>query len=271
MTQTPDAPTRNGVSQSEPLVERTLWHSRRLLLLAIVPFTTAILNVSDLLATAHTRGLSITASFPVYRYDLWSFVDAPDDGGLSVTIPFGTVESVTLLLPLLVVYVFVSGILSAGYFGSIAAGITTGSFDFADSVAQFATRIIALELLVVSVFVAIFVPLLFVPPLFVLAVLALLVAAYLLFPTVYILVLEDRSLVSSMRRAYYLVTEHNPVGFFIAVALVTLLCSVPLAFLAYSGLPGALIAVSIAAPLGLAFNVGVALKVAEMADLATVR
>lgn len=265
-------PSSSGTPGSSPpsrsgLLSRTFAHLDRLLVLALVPLVTSLLNVSDLLATAQTRGMSVTASFPVTRYDLWSFVDAPDSGGFTVSVPFGTMESVVLIVPLLVTYLIVSGVLNAGYFGSVASGITTGSFEFVASIRRFAVRMIALEALVVVGLLAVFVPLLVVPPLFVLAILVMLVVAYFLFPTIYVLVLEDRGVESSIRRAYGLVSEHQPIGFFLALVVATLVCSVPLSFLAYSGLGGAVIAAVVAAPISLAFNVATALVVAEMADI----
>lgn len=254
----------------DPLLGRTASHLERLLALALVPLATSLLNVGDLLATARARGLSITASVPVYRYDLWSFVDAPDDGGVSVDVPFGTLEPLALAVPLLAGYLVVSGALSAGYFGSIADGITRGSFDFAASVRRFAIRMIALEVLFVAALFGVFLPLVVAPPLFVLAVVALLFAAYLLFPTVYVLVLEDRGIEAAARRAYALVGEHRPVGFFLALVGATALCSIVLSYLAYSGVVGAVVAAIVAAPVALAFNVATALKVAEMADIEVV-
>lgn len=106
-------------------------------------------------------------------------------------------ESVVLIVPVLVTYLIVSGVLNEGYFGSVASGITTGSFEFVASIRRFAVRMIALEALVVGL----------------------------------------------------------------------LVCSVPLSFLAYSGLGGAVIAAVVAAPVSLAFNVATALVVAEMADI----
>jgi hypothetical protein len=258
-------------SQPRTLPERTLRHLDRLLVLAIVPLATALGNVGKLLATARADGLSVTASFPVYRYDLWSFVNAPDGGGAPAPIPFETLGSVWLIAPLLAIYVVVSGVLSAGYFGSIAAAITTGSFDFVASVRRFALRMIALEALVIVGLLVVFLPLLVVPPLFVIAILALLLAGYFLFPTVYVLVLEDRGIEAAARRAYALVADQRPLSFFASIVVATLVCSIPLSYLAYSGLGGAVVAAIVTAPLGLAFNVGTALKVADMAGIQTVR
>ena len=107
----PSGSSRDGEPASaEPIFERTFAHVSRLLPLALVPLATALLNVSDLLATARMDGFSVRASFPVYRYDLWSFVESPDPGGLSVSVPFGTLESLPVLVPLLGAYVVVSGV-----------------------------------------------------------------------------------------------------------------------------------------------------------------
>ena len=263
-------PSADAPSPPEPLLERTFDHLSRLLALALVPLATGLLNAGDLLAASRTNGVSIHASFPLYRYDLWSFVDSPTSGGLSVSLPFGTLEPALLVVPLLGAYVVVSGALSAGYFGAIAEGITTGRFDFAAGVRRFGLRMILLEALLIVALAAVFLPLLVVPPLFVVAIIAALVIAYLFFPTVYVLVLEDRGIESAALRARDLVGEHRPLGFFLFVAVVTAVCSVPLSLLLYAGPVGAVLSAVVAAPLGLAFNVGTALKVAEMADVETV-
>ncbi|ELZ35443.1 hypothetical protein [Halorubrum distributum] len=263
-------PSADAPPAPEPIVERTFAHLSRLLPLALVPLATALLKVSDLFAASRTNGISIRASFPVYRYDLWSFVESPTGGGLSVSLPFGTLEPVLLFVPLLGAYVIVSGALSAGYFGAIAEGITTGRFDFAAGVRRFGVRMILLEAIVIVALAAVFLPLLVVPPLFVVAILAALVLSYLFFPTAYVLVLEDRDIRSAALRARDLVGEHKPIGFFLSVAVVTALCSVPLSLLTHAGPAGGLLAAVVAAPLGLAFNVATALKVAEMADVETV-
>lgn len=271
-----DGPAANGPptdrsSSLGPLLDRTFAHVDRLLPLALVPLVTALLNVDELTATAETDTVvSVSASFPVYRYDLWSLVDSPGDGGVSASVPFDSLGSLGLIVPLLGAYVIVSGTLSAGYFGSIAQGITTGRFDFAAKVRRFAVQMIAVEALVVAILLA-FVPLAAFPPLFVLAVIALLVLSYLFFPTVYVLVLEDRGIESAVRRAYGLVERHRPLWFFLALVAVTALCSVPLSTLAYAGPVPAVVAAVVAAPLSLTFNVAVALKVAAMADVAVVR
>ncbi|TKX54965.1 hypothetical protein EXE42_05545 [Halorubrum sp. SP3] len=261
---------RSDPDSPESLVERTASHLGRLFPLALVPLATALFRARELLATGRTNGVSLRASFPVYRYDLWSFVDAPRGGGVTVSLPFGAVDPLPLLVPLIGAYVVVSGALSAGYFGSIAAGITTGRFDFTAGVRRFGVRMILLEALVVAALVALFLPLVVVPPLFVVAVLAALVVSYLYFPTVYVIALEDRGIESAARRARALVDEHRPLGFFLAVAVVTALCSVPVSLLAHAGPGGAVAAAVVAAPLGLAFNVATALKVAEMAGIETV-
>lgn len=264
-------PSREAPSSNPPsldgLLSRTFAHLDRLLVLALVPLVTSVLNVSDLLATAQSRGMSVSASFPIYRYDLWSFVNAPDGGGLTVSVPFGTMESIVLAVPLLVTYLVISGVLSAGYFGSIASGITTGSFDFIANLRKFAVRMIALEVLVVVGILVVFLPLLVVPPLFVLAIFLLLVVGYLLFPTVYVLVLEDIGIESAIKRAYDLVSAHQPIWFFLTLVVATLVCAIPLSVLAHSGVGGAIIAAIVAAPISLAFNVATALMVAEMAGL----
>ncbi|ELZ39947.1 hypothetical protein [Halorubrum tebenquichense] len=264
------SPRDRDPDPTESVVERTFSHLARLLPLALVPLATALFRTRDLLATAQTNGFSLRASFPVYRYDLWSFVDAPNGSGVTVSLPFGGLEPLPLLVPAIGAYVVVSGALSAGYFGSIADGITVGGFDFVAAVRRFGVRMVLLEAIVVAAFAAVFLPLLVVPPLFVVAVVAGLVLSYLFFPTVYVLVLEDRSIGSAARRARGLVARDQPLGFFLAVAIVTAVCSVPVSLLAHAGPVGAFAAALVAAPLGLAFNVATALKVAEMAGIETV-
>ena len=264
-------PSNSDPGPTEPIVERTFPHLGRLLPLALVPLATALFRARDLLATGDANGVSLHASFPVYRYDLWSFVDAPSGGGVSVALPFGRLEPVLFLVPAIGAYVVVSGTLSAGYFGSIADGIATGRYGFVAAVRRFAVRMILLEALVVVALAVVLLPLVVVPPLFAVAIVAALVLSYLYFPTVYVLALEDRGVRSAAVRARELVDRDRPLGFFLAVAVVTALCSVPVSVLAHAGPGGAVAAAVVAAPLGLAFNVATALKVAEMADVETVR
>ena len=270
MSQPSTGPADRAPDPPDTLVERVASHLPRLLPLALVPLATALFRARELLATGRADGLSLRASFPVYRYDLWSFVDAPSGGGVTVSLPFGRLEPVLFLVPAIGAYVVVSGVLSAGYFGSIADGIETGRYDFVAAVRRFAVRMILLEAFVVAALAALFLPLLVVPPLFVAAILAALVLSYLYFPTVYVLVLEDRGIASAARRARGLVDDHRPLGFFLTVAVVTAVCSVPLSLLAHAGPGGAVAAATVAAPLGLAFNLATALKVAEMAGIETV-
>ena len=269
MAQPSDSPSNRDPDPPASLVGRTASHLGRLLPLAVVPLATALFRARELLATGRANGVTIRASFPVYRYDLWSFVDAPRSG-VTVSLPFGSLDPLPLLVPLIGAYVVVSGALSAGYFGSIADGITTGRFGFVASVRRFGVRMVLLEAIVIVAVAAVFLPLLVFPPLFVAAVLAALVLSYLYFPTVYVIALEDRGIESAARRARELVGRHRPLGFFLAVAVVTAVCSVPLGLLAHAGPGGALLAAVVAAPLGLAFNVATALKVAEMAEVETV-
>jgi hypothetical protein len=271
MSQPSSGPADRAPEPSDALVERAASQLPRVLPLALVPLATALFRARDLLATGRTAGASLRASVPVYRYDLWSFVDAPRGGGLTVTLPFGSLDPLPLLVPLIGAYVVVSGALSAGYFGSIAAALTTGRYDFVAAVRRFGVRMVLLEALVVVALAAVFAPLLLFPPLFVAAVLAALVVSYLYFPTVYVLALEDRGIESAARRARALVAEHRPLGFFLAVAVVTAVCSVPVSLLAHAGPGGAVAAAVVAAPLGLAFNLATALKVADMAGVETVR
>lgn len=270
MARPSSGPDDRDTDPPEPIVERVVSHFSRLLPLALVPLGTALFRARDLLETGRTNGFSLRASFPVYRYDLWSFVDAPRGGGLTVSLPFGSLDPLPLLVPLIGAYVLVSGALSAGYFGSIAAEITTGRYDFVASVRRFGVRMVLLEALVVVALGVVFLPLAVVPPLFAVAVLAALVLGYLYFPTVYVLVLEDRGIESAVRRARDLVDQHRPLGFFFTVAVVTAVCSVPVSLLAHAGPGGAVAAAVVAAPLGLAFNLATALKVADMAGLETV-
>jgi len=128
---------------------------------------------------------------------------------------------------------------------------------------------IALEALVIVALAAVFLPLLVVPLLFVVAILAALVLSYLFFPTVYILVLEDRGIESAARRAR---TRAAPPAARVLPLRRGRDCRLfrPLSLLTHAGPIGAVLAAVVAAPIGLAFNVATALKVAKMADIETV-
>lgn len=173
---------------------------------------------------------------------------------------------VPLVTALLAAYLVVSGALTAGYFGSIAEALETGAFDFAANVQRYALRMIALETLVLVAFAALLAPIVAIPPLLVVVVLLGFAAAYFLFPTTYLVVLEDRPVLDAMGRAVDLVQARQPIGFVLQVALTVGACSILLSTLARSSVPGAVTAAILAAPLGLAPNVAVMLKVQSLLD-----
>lgn len=250
-----------GPDGATSILDRSLAFTREYAELAWVPLVTALLAVDDLVAVGSQGGLGVHLSFPLSRADLWTFVQRPTTAGVDVAAPFVGETSVVLGLALLAAYLVVSGALTAGYFGSIAEALETGSFDFVANVRRYARRMIVLETLVLVAFAALLAPIAAVPPLFVVAVVLGFVAAYFLFPTAYLVVLEDRSVLGAIERAVELVQTHQPIGFVLHVALAVGACSIVLSTLARSSVPGAVTAAVLAAPLGLALNAAVTLKV----------
>lgn len=256
--------TRPPAAGESSLLEAALAFAREHLELAWVPLATALFAFDDLRALGSEGGFGVHFSFPFYRADLWTFVQRPTMSGADVAFPVATGESVAILVPSLAAYVVVSGALTAGYFGSIADALDRGTFDFVANVRRYGLRMIALEVLVVVAFLALLAPLAAVPPLLVVAVVVGVVVAYYLFPTAYLVVLEDRPVLDAIERSVDLVQTHQPLGFVFQVALTVGACSILLTGLARSSVPGAITAAVLAAPLGLACNAGVMLKVRSL-------
>lgn len=238
--------------------------------LALVPFATSLAAFDDLVALAEgSSGVSITFGFPTTRVDVWTFLDASaaTDETFSVAYPGDGVTALPLVVLLVITYAVVSGLLTAGYFGSIREGIETGRFDFAANLRRYGARFVGFELLVLGLVLGFGVTLLASPPLFVLGVLVALLLGYLFYPTLYLVVLRDLSLEAAFRRAYRLTTGPEPTfGFFVAFALAVAACSVPLSLLARSSLPGGLVATVAAAPLGLVCNAAAMVHVRSIVD-----
>lgn len=263
------APARGppGDGAASPHFDGALAFTRRHVTLALVPFVTALLAVDDLRRTAAADGgLGVHFSFPLYRADLWTFVERPTTAGVDVAAPGVVGQEPALVLPALAAYVVVSGMLTAGYLESIAEALETGQFDFVANVRRYAGRTIALEVLVAVGFAALLLAFASAPGLLVVAVLAGFVAAYFLFPTAYVLVVEDLGVFDAIEHAVDLVQTHQPIGFVLQVAVAVGACSVLLSSLARTSLAGGIAAAALAAPLGLAFNVYVMQYVATLAD-----
>ena len=69
MSRPSSGPADADVDPTEPIGERTFAHLGRLLALALVPLATALFRTRELLATGDANGVSLRASFPVYRCD----------------------------------------------------------------------------------------------------------------------------------------------------------------------------------------------------------
>ena len=247
-------------------------YTERLLVLAVVPFVTALLNWNDVTAAAAARNqYGVTFGTPIPIVDLWSFVDPPTSQGtgqVPVGDPVVVAGSVLVVVAFALVFVVVQGLLLAGYLGSIRDGIErpNGGFDFFVNVRRYAARMIGLQFLVIGVMVAIIAVLLVAPVLFPLAFVGIFVLAYLFFPAPYLVVLDDVALVDALERSLALtLRESGPPVFFLAYLVLSAMISLPLTAVTLNGgLAGVLIAAAFAAPVSLWLTIFTYLFVASL-------
>ena len=249
-------------------------YTERLLVLAVVPFVTALLNWNDVTAAAAAGDqYGVTFGTPIPIVDLWSFVDAPTSQGagqVPVGDPVVVAGSVLVVVAFAAVFVVFQGLLLAGYLGSIRDGVerSVGEFDFVANVSRYASQMIGFQLLVVGLVVATIAVLLVAPALFPLAVLGIFVLAYLFFPTPYLVVIDDAPLADALDWSLELTTGvRGPPVFFLAYLLLSAVISLPLTAVALNGgLAGVLVAATFAAPVGLWLTIFTYLFVASLVD-----
>lgn len=229
------------------------------LALAGVPLLSALLATEKIQRVATFNGFhfGLKLGLPVGIVDIWQFVSLPNE---SVSIGIPLPDAIPLLIVVLPLAVVVQAGLAAGYFGSLAAGLETGSFAFPANVRRYFGPFLGYTLI----------PMVVVAPLAVLGVSdtrllplgivflvpAFIVAGYLFYATPYLLVLRDTDLVAALRASYGFATAGGPyfryaagyAGLVLAVSLVATAVVVNL------GVLGAMLGAVGGAPLGLACN-----------------
>jgi len=178
------------------------WRRRRpVVALVVVPFVDAFLqygNVERVLAFDGVR-FGVQFPFPAPQLTAWSFASVPSTGsGLHVVEP-------VWLFP---VTVAVEAVLVAGYLGSLDEGFRTGSYDFAANVVSYVVPLFAYTALMNAVVlgfgalglaVGVFALALAIP--------ALLALGYLFWAAPFLVVVEDRGFLASLRRSVALATD----------------------------------------------------------------
>lgn len=249
---------------SSDWLSRTFEHSERVWPLAAVPLVATVLDVARLhtLLDNTDRVFSVTFGVPRPVSTLWSFVNAQPEG---VSVGAFGLDSVAPFVGSLLVYGVVSGALAAGYLGSIDDALD-GCYDFFAAVRRYAVPLVGFSLLEAGVGIALVAAGLVAIPLLVVVGVALLVLAYLFFTAPYLVVVEDRSLVPALGRAFDLATGTSRVpAFFLGYVVVSAVCSVPISWVAFNTPPlGVALAVLVSAPLALLLNVATLLFVRDL-------
>lgn len=249
---------------SRSLPARAVEHAGRVWPLAAVPLVATLLDWGRLLTLLENTDRVFSVSFGIPRAvsTLWSFVNAQPTG-VSGGPP--TLAALPLFVAGLALSAVVSGVLAAGYLGSIDAAID-GRWDFFAAVRAYARPLVGYSLLEAVVGIVLVLAGLVATPLLVVVGLALLVLGYLFFATPYLVVVADLALVPALGRAFALATGDARVpAFFVGYVLVSALLSVPVSWMAFNAPPiGVGIAVLASAPLALVLNVATLLFVRDV-------
>jgi hypothetical protein len=263
-------------------LREALQATRDVAVLAVLPFVVALLRWNDLvrLGTDTSRVFSISFPLPHSFVTFWSFVQPPTDAGGGIdptTLPavVGVAFGAAFLLSL-AAYVVVTGLLLAGYLGSIDQSIRTGRFDFVANVRRYARSMVAYEALMLVVLGAIvLLPLLTTAPfLFPVAFVGVYVVGYLTYLVPYLVVASEDDLLEAIRHSAGLTTSRADAALaFLGFAVPATAFSLPLSRLAYTdGMLTAVAAAAVVAPVGLVvavFFVLVARRLDEGADQPT--
>lgn len=264
------------------LLSRTVDHAARVWPLAFVPLVATVLDVGRLrslvrpprppasggeatppvVVTETDRVFGVTFGVPRPVSTLWSFVNARPDG---VTAGPPGFDSVAVFAVVLLASAVVSGLLAAGYLGSIDAALD-GDYDFIAAVRSYGRPLVGFSLLEAGVGILLVGVGLAAPPLVVVVGTSLFVLAYLFFAAPYLVVVSDVGLVPALGRAFRLATtDRRVLAFFVGYVLVSAGLSVPISALAFAVEPiGAALAVVVSAPVALLVNVATLLFVRDL-------
>jgi hypothetical protein len=192
--------------------------------LAAVPAVVALLSVYRFRPTPVDFHAGVSFGFPLPVSTGWNFLSLPASG-FDPNLPFGdpVLGGATLAVTALV-----SAVLGAGYLGGLDRALDGDGLAFATDVRRHAVPILGFQLLVFAAgFAGIGVGLL-APPLLLLTLPLLLLGAYLLFPTPYLVVVEQVRLGPALRRSVALTGGGgDPLSYFFQYALAAAAVSIP--------------------------------------------
>jgi hypothetical protein len=262
------------------VLREALQATRDVAVLAVLPFVVALLRWNDLvrLGTDTSRVFSVSFPMPHSFVTIWSFVQPPTDAGGGIepaTLPavVGVAFGAVFLLSL-AAYVVATGLLLAGYLGSIDQSIRTGRFDFVANVRRYGRSLVAYEALILVVLSAIVLLLTTAPFLFPVVFVGVYAVGYLTYLAPYLVVASEDDLLEAIRHSAGLTTSRADAALaFLGFAVPATALSLPLSRLAYSdGVLAAVAAAALVAPVGLlaaVFFVLVARGLAEGTDRPT--
>lgn len=252
------------------LLSDAVSYAGRLAALAVVPLVASLARWRDVLAfsSRHRTHLGVKLGLPHPLADLWTFVDAPAPGQqeLYVDAPVATGQGLTAdVLVTAVAFIVGSGLLMAGYVGSIDQFVRRGRCDFLANVRRYGARMVGFQA-VVYVFLLVLVGVGTVHSGFLVVGLVVgFLAWVLLYLAPFLVVVEDRPLGDAFRRSLELVTNHGePIAFLALYAVVVLSVSLPVSLLTNADLPGVLVAAVLASAAGLFLTVFAVLFVREL-------
>lgn len=244
----------------DALCVAALSYATRLVALAAVPFLASLARFQGVLALAGDPDTSVgfKISLPHPLADLWTFVRAPQPAGQQVPVdaPFAAGAFSAEALLGLVGFVVVTGLLMAGYVGSIDQFVREGHYDFLENVRRYWTAMVAVQAIVATVVLCFVV----IAPFGLGLVLVGLVIGFFawlcFFLAPFLVVVEDRPLEAAFRRSLELVANRIETLAFVAIyGGLVLVLSIPISLAVNAGLPGVVVASLAASVAGLYLSV----------------
>lgn len=237
--------------------------------LAVVPMATAVMATEKIerVVTFDGGHFGLKLGLPVGVVNIWQFVSLPNE---SVSVGLPLPEALPLVVVVLPIAVIVQAALSAGYFGSLASALETGTFEFGASVRRHFVPFLVYTIVPMAVVAPVaglgLASSRLALPLILLLVVTFIVAAYLFYATPYLVVLRGDDIVPALQASYDLATEGGPylryalgyAGFVLALSVVATAVVVNL------GLVGVAVGVVAGAPVGLACNAATMRFVADI-------
>ncbi|WP_396613347.1 hypothetical protein ACH9L7_17090 (plasmid) [Haloferax sp. S1W] len=242
--------------------------------LTLIPILFTCLEIDEIRSVFAHGGVYFGVQFglPHAVGTMWTFVNAPSTG---FTVDYGVADGMTSTVLLIgAATVVVKAALTAGYFGSVAAYLERGTYDFLTHVRAYFVPFLLWGALPLVVLLPLGVSVGFRRSGFGGDVLALLLgamlvffgAAYLFYATPYLLVLRELGLVTALQESYSLAVRGGPyttyfLGYVAFTACVSLVASAMVVNIPVVGL---LVGIVIWSVLGLALNIATMRFVADI-------